>query len=65
MMNHERDLYLVELDAVATRFALSVSRTPLRALSGRFFHSGVADNVGPVFAAVVVSEYGSASASVE
>jgi hypothetical protein len=61
MMNHERDLYLVELDAVATRFAFSVSRTPFRAFSSRYSHSGFAGNAGPVFGAAGCS----ASASVE
>jgi hypothetical protein len=61
MINHERDSHLVELYAVVTPVALSVSRTPLRAFSGRFSHGGVAGNVGSVF----VADNGAAPTSLE
>jgi hypothetical protein len=61
MMNYERDLHVVELDAVVTVVGLSASRIPLRVLSCRFSHRRFADYVGPILG----GDRGAASPGVE
>jgi len=61
MVSHERDLHVVQLDAVVTLVALFVSRTPIRLFSGRFSLCAIVANMGPI----LVAAASSASASVE